>query len=211
MNRHKSSKDTDYLHNAIRKHGWDNFTVQIIHECDSDVADIFELLYQELWESHYTQNGYNIIIGGQCLRKHSEESNQKNRKAHLGKKHSKKTKQICRENSMGNQWAKGYKHTEEQNLAKSKRLKGVKKTAEHKEKIRQGVVKQWQRQAENRCDSKLLQSNNTSGFRGVSYIKGREKWRAKIVIKGKERHLGYFDSAIKAALAYDTANNKLRI
>lgn len=205
MTKHEVSKAIDYLHNAIRKYGWNNFTKEIICECSDNIVDSFELAYQKIWKSHYTQNGYNIVIGGQGFRKHSEESNQKNREAHLGKKHSEKTKQICRESSMENQWAKGCKHTKEQNLAKSERLRGIEKTAEHKEKLRQAAIKQWQRQAESQHNRKLLQSNNTSGFRGVSYFKTNKKWRARIGIKGKQKHLGYFDSAIKAALAYDNA------
>ena len=48
--------------------------------------------------------------------------------------------------------------------------------------------------------NKGLQSNNTSGVRGVNWDKQRQKWRVRIKINGKEIHLGYFtklDDAIK--------------
>ena len=49
--------------------------------------------------------------------------------------------------------------------------------------------------------------NNTSGYKGVSYIKRkpplRKPWRARIRIDGVLKGLGYFDSAEAAAMRYD--------
>lgn len=45
-------------------------------------------------------------------------------------------------------------------------------------------------------------SHNTSGYRGVFLLKSRNRWFAKIVVNGKPRHLGYFDSAEEASRAY---------
>jgi hypothetical protein len=58
-------------------------------------------------------------------------------------------------------------------------------------------------QSQQMANSRLLRSNNTSGFRGVYFFGG--KWKARIEANGKEKHLGTFDSAIDAALAYDAA------
>ncbi len=52
------------------------------------------------------------------------------------------------------------------------------------------------------------QSNNTSGFKGVSWNKSSGKWMAKIKVDGKAVHLGYFASKEDAARAYDTAATK---
>lgn len=41
---------------------------------------------------------------------------------------------------------------------------------------------------------------NTSGFKGVSFHKG--KWRAVVKTDGKHRHLGYFNTKENAANAY---------
>lgn len=46
---------------------------------------------------------------------------------------------------------------------------------------------------------------NTSGFKGVDWIEDRKKWRARIRLNGRNRHLGYFLSAEAAADAYDAA------
>lgn len=49
------------------------------------------------------------------------------------------------------------------------------------------------------------QANNSSGFKGVSFRKDRNKWLAKITKDGKAHHLGLFESKEKAALAYRQA------
>lgn len=41
-------------------------------------------------------------------------------------------------------------------------------------------------------------SHNTSGFTGVFWNKKLAKWQARIIIKGVQKHLGVFDTAIEA-------------
>jgi hypothetical protein len=48
-----------------------------------------------------------------------------------------------------------------------------------------------------------LAKHNTSGFKGVSWANHMQKWRAQIQVDGKHIHLGYFDSPIDAAKAYN--------
>ena len=45
---------------------------------------------------------------------------------------------------------------------------------------------------ENQMNSKLS-SKNTSNYKGVIFYKPSNKWRAQIMINGKNKHLGYFD------------------
>jgi len=47
--------------------------------------------------------------------------------------------------------------------------------------------------------------NNTSGFKGVSWHKGTEKWEAKIMVNSQSKYLGLFNSRIDAAHAYNDA------
>ena len=54
---------------------------------------------------------------------------------------------------------------------------------------------------QNAANSKLA-SNNTSGFRGVNFMKNRG-WRAHITINGKAIHLGMFETKEEAALKYN--------
>ena len=45
-------------------------------------------------------------------------------------------------------------------------------------------------------------SNNKSGFKGVSFNKERQKFEAQIRIDGKQKIIGYFDTAEKAHEKY---------
>jgi len=57
--------------------------------------------------------------------------------------------------------------------------------------------------------NKRKQSNNTSGFKGVSWHKTRSKWRASIRFEYKQYHLGLFKSKGEAAFVYNAAAEKL--
>jgi hypothetical protein len=59
-------------------------------------------------------------------------------------------------------------------------------------------------QAEN-TRNRRMSVNNKSGFKGVSFNKNSNKWRAFIMIDRKQIHLGYFDDVLLAAKAYDEA------
>ena len=48
-------------------------------------------------------------------------------------------------------------------------------------------------------------SRNTSGYRGVSYNKRDGKWYSQIIINGKLKYLGYFNTSKEAAIVYDKA------
>ena len=61
-----------------------------------------------------------------------------------------------------------------------------------------GDIKRWHLQFN--CD---LRKDNTSGYRGVT--KASHNRRAQIQIKGKQKFLGYFDTAEEASEAYENA------
>lgn len=60
----------------------------------------------------------------------------------------------------------------------------------------------------NTINRRLLQKNNISGYRGVSFDKDTQKYRAYINIENQRRYLGYFNDPAKAALRYDQAAKK---
>ena len=49
------------------------------------------------------------------------------------------------------------------------------------------------------------QSDNTSGFKGVTWNKSARKWVAQIKVNSKNIHLGYHNTAEAAARTYDEA------
>lgn len=57
--------------------------------------------------------------------------------------------------------------------------------------------------------NQAIHINNTSGFIGVDWVKGKEKWRARIKLGDKRHNLGYFDTPKDAYEAYLTAKCKL--
>ena len=67
MRQHKYPKKTDktYLHNSIRKHGWDNFKAEIIMDDvpEEDLSNL-EISHIEV-ENTMCPNGYNLTLGGQ--------------------------------------------------------------------------------------------------------------------------------------------------
>jgi hypothetical protein len=61
--------------------------------------------------------------------------------------------------------------------------------------------------SQNNCN-KLKRENTSSQFAGVCFNKRGKRWGASIGNKGKRLFLGYFDSQIEAAKAYDEAAKK---
>ena len=59
------------------------------------------------------------------------------------------------------------------------------------------------------CQNRDIRSNNTSGYKGVSYNIQNKKWMAYIGINGKQKHLGYFTTAEEAYEAYKNKAKEL--
>lgn len=52
---------------------------------------------------------------------------------------------------------------------------------------------------ENICNRAFLNKNNTTGYRGVTWSKEKNKYAAQITVDYRHKCLGYFDRAIDAA------------
>jgi hypothetical protein len=50
--------------------------------------------------------------------------------------------------------------------------------------------------------NRKMHCTNKSGFKGVSYLKCRKKWRASIRLNNVQKHLGYFSIPEEASAAY---------
>lgn len=53
--------------------------------------------------------------------------------------------------------------------------------------------------------NRSLNSNNKTGIKGVTFIPRYNKYAARIRVKGRGKHLGYFTTKEEAAAAYATA------
>jgi len=62
----------------------------------------------------------------------------------------------------------------------------------------------WETHNTQRQNTRVLKTTNTSGYRGVSWCKQKNKWRTTIKQFNKAKHLGYYDDVVEAAKAYDT-------
>jgi hypothetical protein len=61
----------------------------------------------------------------------------------------------------------------------------------------------------NNIISNKLYVNNKSGYKGVSWHKGEQRWVAKIQFKGKMYHLGYYSNKEEAAASRAKAEERL--
>ena len=89
---------------AIHKHGWDNFSWEIICECKTkEELDEMEFHYIKQYHSHVSEYGYNLSVGGHGpvgikqtdeRRKHQSDIMTGKGNSMYGKKHSKETREL---------------------------------------------------------------------------------------------------------------------
>jgi len=52
---------------------------------------------------------------------------------------------------------------------------------------------------------KKVAAGASSKFRGVHWHKRKGRWHSRIQVNGRQKHIGYYNNEIEAALAYDEA------
>jgi len=134
------------LHRAIAKYGWGNFTVVILacgiqtQDALDATEDAFILLLGTL-----APNGYNLRRGG-ARGKHSQESKDRNRAAHLGKKVSTETRKRMSISSFG------FKHS----TATKKRIGAANKGRKHTPENCANMRAAWVRRRRRRRNSQAM-------------------------------------------------------
>lgn len=59
--------------------------------------------------------------------------------------------------------------------------------------------------------NKKMQGNNTSGYKGVHWHKGRRMWQANIKLNDKRKYLGSFNTREEASAAYWAAAQEMHL
>jgi hypothetical protein len=62
----------------------------------------------------------------------------------------------------------------------------------------------WATSLENSFN-RASRAGSSSSFKGVSWNKKAKKWHARLMIDGRDRHLGFYDDEEQAARVYDAA------
>lgn len=57
--------------------------------------------------------------------------------------------------------------------------------------------------------NRSVNQNNSSGYKGVSWNSRSRKWVAQIQVSHQKKHIGFFDSPVDAAIAYDNKAKEL--
>lgn len=111
------------IHNAIRKYGKDNFTLEIIELCGtSEILKEREKYWIAFYNSTDRNIGYNMTEGGDGTfgRRHSEETKEKIRQKALGRKHSEEAKKKMSEYRKANYTEEHRKSIAESNAKRTK-------------------------------------------------------------------------------------------
>ena len=187
------------LQNAWNKYGEKSFLFCILEECEIRLLDEKEILFISMFMSYNSKNGYNISKGGKAPmrgRLHSAETRKKmsetgKKNAKYGKdnhKYGKKTPEdVIEKIRQGNM---GRFVSPEERRKISKTLTGRKLPSDVVEKMtksRLGTKRKWA----------------SSKYMGVSYVKDRNKWEARLVFNKKKKTIGQFPTEMEAAIAYD--------
>lgn len=110
------------LYRSIRKHGAENFSFEVIEECDDTVINEREQFWIVHFSSFNPEKGYNLTNGGEGA------SNYKHTKEH-------------RKRLMGNTFGKGHHHTVDARKRMSVARRGKSKTREWINKINKANMK----------------------------------------------------------------------
>lgn len=78
----------DYLQKSWNKYGEENFVFYVLEICDIEVLDDRENFYISLYNTVDYEYGYNLMLGGQCNRSHSDKTKKKISETLMGRKHS---------------------------------------------------------------------------------------------------------------------------
>jgi group I intron endonuclease len=143
---HIRERTNTYFHNAIKKYGVDNFTLETLCECKTpEILNIMETFYIIIHKSHRSQNGYNLTWGGEDNPMNHKDARKKVQLANIGKKHSEESKKRMSNAKIGkiSNW-KGKTPSNETKQKMSNAKKGKQHSICHNTKISESIKKHWE-------------------------------------------------------------------
>lgn len=171
----RNHRDNPILSLAINKYGYDTFEKTVVCYCSESELDELEEYYIKEFKTHRSTGGYNLTWGGEG--------------AGSGKNHP--LYGVTGEDHP----SYGTKRSSETIKRMSDAHKGIKHTEEARQKLSNAMSGKSNPFFGRKYD------HATSQYHGVSKVNRR--YRALITINGKSKHLGYFDTEIEAAQAYN--------
>lgn len=124
------------LYNSIKKYGWENHKLDVIHECLREELNQWEIYYIKQYDTFETKHGMNLTSGGGAATEYSKEARERMSLAQrskilsaehieniraaarlrIGTKASPETKEKIRQAQVGNKNCLGFKHSEERRV-----------------------------------------------------------------------------------------------
>ena len=202
----KKSNGKYPINRAIKKHGWDNFTKEILFETDNYNDEITVI---KLFNATNPDIGYNVSLGGMTPI-HTEETKAKLREARLGTVTSEETKNKikeslnkyyknnpalkkdgCSADTLGVRIIKG-KYSARITLNGVRTELGRYETEEEAAE----VIKRFK-------ETGIKPSRKTSKHKGVMFVSDKQRWMAKV--KGKFlKYCKTEEEAYQAVLSHNT-------
>jgi group I intron endonuclease len=169
------------LYNSMKKYGQENFTIELIEECDLNIIYETEKKYVEQYDSY--NNGLNSTIGGEgCLGyTHSPEirqkisENTKNGNSHKGKTYEELYGDRAEEEKLKRKTASGWnKMTEEE---RNVRVNNIKNASRKNAKYSMDLVKEIKQKINEGVKIKELKKNYPQVYDNFFYdIKNGRRW-----------------------------------
>ena len=169
------------LYNSMKKYGQENFTIELIEECDLNIIYETEKKYVEQYDSY--NNGLNSTIGGEgCLGyTHSPEirqkisENTKNGNSHKGKTYEELYGDRAEEEKLKRKTASGWnKMTEEE---RNVRVNNIKNASRKNAKYSIDLVKEIKQKIIDGVKIKELKKNYPQVYDNFFYdIKNGRRW-----------------------------------